>query len=191
MDTVGINVTLLLIGLNCLAAVCLFVVAWFRRGGVRRTYFLYAWITLVCPVAGPLLLALGRLIGITFHAKHVDMADISFSRIREESVQLPDREVEMNYVPLEDAVAFSDVKDLRRLLINILKNGDREMLASVSRAINNPDTEVSHYSATAVLDTLSDFRISLHDLYQAPAGRSRRCENQRVHPGMTPTRSCA
>lgn len=163
MMTAGTKAAILLIGLNCLAAVGLFAVALFRRGGVRRTYLLYAWLTLVCPVAGPLLLALGRLIGITFHAKRVDMADISFSRVREETVQPPNREVEMNFVPLEDAVAFADIADLRRLLINILKSGDREMLASVSRAINNPDTEVSHYSAAAVLDTLSDFRISLHE----------------------------
>jgi len=163
MYTVGTSVTLLLLGADCLTAVCLFAAALFRRDGQRRTLFLYAWFTLICPVAGPLLFGLGHLIGITFHARHVDMATISFSRVREETVQPPDPETELNYVPLEDAVAFADIADLRRLLINILKTGDREMLFSVSRAINNPDTEVSHYSAAAVLDTLSDFRVSLHE----------------------------
>lgn len=166
MEAAGEKVTLLLIGLNCLAAVCLFAIALLRKGGARRTFLLYAWFTLICPVAGPLLLSLGHLIGITFHAKRVNMADISFSRIREQTVQPPDREAELNYVPLEDAVAFADIADLRRLLINILKSGDRDMLVSVARAINNPDTEVSHYAATAVLDTLSDFRVSLHDYTQ-------------------------
>jgi hypothetical protein len=163
MDTVGTKVTLVLLGLNCLTAVGLFALAWFRKGGPRRTLLLYAWFTLVCPVAGPLLFGFSHLISAAFRARHVDMAAISFSRVREENVQPPDAETELNYVPLEDAVAFADITDLRRLLINILKTGDREMLASVSRAINNPDTEVSHYSAAAVLDTLSDFRVSLHE----------------------------
>lgn len=163
MDTIGTRVIVILMGLDLLTAVCLVFVALFNRGGLRRTFLLYAWFTVICPVAGPLLLVAGRLIGINIHARHVDLASISFSKIREDTIQPPDHEAEMNYVPLEDAIAFSDIADLRRLLINILKSGDREMLASVARAINNPDTEVSHYGATAVLDTLSDFRAALQE----------------------------
>lgn len=163
METVGEKIVMALLALNALVVISLFVIALFLRGGPRRTFFLFSLFSLVCPVVGPTLLLAGRLIGINIHFKHVDMADISFSRIRENIVQPPDHEAEMNYVPLEDAMAFSDVHDLRKLLINILKSGDREMLASVSRAINNPDTEVSHYGATAVLDTLSDFRNALQE----------------------------
>ena len=163
MDTTGIQWVVLVLGLNCLAAAGLFVFALLRTGGLRHTFFLYAWFTLVCPVVGPMMFLLSRLIGITFHKRRVSMAEISFSKIREKNVMRPDSETEMNYVPLEDAIAFADAKDLRKLMINILKSGDRAMLAGMTRAINNPDTEVSHYAATAVLDTLSDFRLSLLD----------------------------
>jgi len=129
----------------------------------RGTFRLLAGFIFLCPVAAPVFLAASAATAAFLKTKDVDMKDISFSKERERSVLPPDSEIEMNYVPLEDAMAVADTGNLRRLLIDILKNDDRKSLTAVARAIDNRDSEVSHYAAVAVLDVLSSFRVNLQE----------------------------
>jgi hypothetical protein len=156
-------VVLILIG-NTVCALGLFCYALIRERQRKSTFFLLSGFVLACPVAAPVFLSSSALIAAFLKTKDVDMKDISFSKDRERAILPPDSEIEMNYVPLEDAMALADTGNLRQLLIDILKSDKRRTLTAVARAIDNPDTEVSHYAAVAILDILSSFRGRLQGL---------------------------
>ena len=143
---------------NLLVALVLFVIGVFSPRGKRCERILFSVLTLFCPVIMPLFLAITRLIELPASRKEVDMADISFNQQREEAAETSDYFTEMNYVALQDAMRLSSIHDLRRLLINVMKYNSRMSLTSVAEAINSPDTETSHFAASAIQDALSEFR---------------------------------
>lgn len=60
---------------------------------------------------------------------------------------------EANLVPLEDALAINDLATRRRLLLDVLKeDADESMIPLLEQAVNNEDTETSHYAVTAVME---------------------------------------
>lgn len=60
---------------------------------------------------------------------------------------------EANLVPLEDALAINDHATRRRLLLDVLKeDADESMIPLLELAVNNEDTETSHYAVTAVME---------------------------------------
>ena len=61
-------------------------------------------------------------------------------------------------VAIRDAMAVSTATDTRRLINDILKTQGSRVRQGMAWAIDNADTEVSHYAAVAVIDALSDFR---------------------------------
>ncbi len=164
MGTTAFGHVIMIILINTAVALLVFLVGLLQEPGRRCTTLMFSWFILICPLAAIVFISLGKLISAFYKTRDIDMDDISFSMKRDRIVLPPDREVELNYVPLEDAIAVSDIGNLRRLLINILKNNDKEMIAGITRAIDNSDTEVSHYAATAILDILSDFRANLQSL---------------------------
>lgn len=153
-----LGLVLLLLAVNLLVALAIFVVGLFSPRGARGEYILFAVLTVFCPVIMPVFLAVTRLIELPASRKEVDMADISFNQQREESAVTSDYSTEMNYVALQDAMRLSSIHDLRRLLINVMKYNSRMSLTSVAEAINSPDTETSHFAASAIQDALSEFR---------------------------------
>ena len=150
--------------INTIVALIVFFAGLFQAPGRRGTVLMFSWFIFICPVAAILFVVFGKLISHFYKTQNVDLEDISFSKEREKIVFPPNRDVEMNYVPLEDAMVVTDTANLRQLLIDVLKNNDREMLKGIACAINNSDTEVSHYAAAAILDILSDFRASVQNL---------------------------
>lgn len=154
----------IIILLNTIVALIVFIVGLFQIPGRRITFLLFAWFIFICPLIAIIFIIMGKLVSTFYKTNDVNLEDISFSKKRDKIVLPSDNEVEMNYVALEDAMAVSETNDLRSLLIDILKNDNREMLPSIVHSINNTDTEVSHYAATAILDSLSEFRANLHDL---------------------------
>lgn len=149
---------------NSLVAAAVFVFALRQPPGRRGTLFLFAWFFFICPLAGPLFTLAGMLINRFYRAQEVDLSAISFIKDRQQTVLVPNSEMELNYAPLEDAMALADTKKVRSLLIDILKNNDLAAFTSVARAINSSDTEVSHYAAAAILDILSTFRARSREL---------------------------
>ena len=153
-----LGIVLALLAVNLLIALVLFVVGIFSPRGKRCERILFAVLTALCPVVMPLFLAVTRVIEWPASRKEVDMADISFNQQREEATETSDYSTEMNYVALQDAMRLSSIQDLRRLLINVMKYNSRMSLTSVAEAINSPDTETSHFAASAIQDALSEFR---------------------------------
>jgi hypothetical protein len=158
MDTTGLWPVLIICITNLLAALILLVWSFLQKKYNRSTLLLLSWFILIVPLMGALYLLLGFVIRFLNRKRTVDMSDISFSQERERLIQPPDREVEMNYVPIQDAMAVTDTANLRRLLLDTLRNNARKTVSSIAVAMNSIDTETSHYAASAILDALSEFR---------------------------------
>jgi UDP-glucuronate decarboxylase len=63
-----------------------------------------------------------------------------------------DMKKEMNIVPIEEALLLNDTTTKRRILIDALKNDSIQHLGILQKALENEDTETSHYAATAVME---------------------------------------
>lgn len=151
-------IVILLLVINMIIAVVIFIYGLLNPKGRRCEFVTFSILVLFCPVAMPIFLALTRLIDMPSMRREVDMTEISFNQQREAIDDVPDYSMELNYVSLQDAMRLSSISDLRRLLINVMKYNSRMSLTSVAEAINSPDTETSHFAASAIQDALSEFR---------------------------------
>ncbi len=158
MDLAGLRPVLLILIINLMVSLVVLSLAFFQRRFRRSSMALLSWFIFIVPVMGPLYILIGLLISFINRKKTVDMSEISFSQEREKMILPPDQETEMNYVPIQDAMAVTDTASLRRLLLDTLRNNARKTVASIAVAMNSLDTETSHYAASAILDALSEFR---------------------------------
>jgi hypothetical protein len=67
----------------------------------------------------------------------------------EESI---DFEKEINTIPIDDSLEFSSNKSKRAYLIYILKKDFSRHVKGLQKAIKSPDTETSHYAASALME---------------------------------------
>ena len=166
MDTTGLWPVLILLLINFIVSMVLFVAAFFQKRGQRSTVFLLSWFVFIVPCFGILYLLLGRFISFLNRKKKVDISDVSFSQEREPLILPPDRETEMNYAPIQDAMAVSDTASLRRLLLDTLRNNAKKTISSIAVAMNSRDTETSHYAASIILDALSECRSTAQNMIE-------------------------
>ena len=164
MDKTGLWPVLVILLLNYIISFIVFIVALLQKKGQRSTTFMLSWFVFIVPLFGILYIGLGRFVSFINRKKNVDMSDVSFSQEREELVLPPDREMEMNYAPIQDAMAVSDTASLRRLLLDTLRNNAKKTISSVAVAMNSKDTETSHYAASIILDALSECRSTAQNM---------------------------
>jgi hypothetical protein len=77
-----------------------------------------------------------------------------------------DFENEMNTVPFEDSLNFSNNKSKRAYLIYILKKNFVSHVKGLQKAIKSQDTETSHYAASALMEIKKQFEILLANSYE-------------------------
>jgi tetratricopeptide (TPR) repeat protein len=80
-----------------------------------------------------------------------------------------DFEKEINTVPMEDSLSFSDNKSKRAYLIYILKKDFASHIKGLQKAIRSRDSETSHYAASALVEIKKQFEIlltSAHEKYK-------------------------
>lgn len=131
----------------------------------NRSLLLFSFM-LLCPLAGPFFLGAGYLFARLFFRKNADLSAISFSKERIKILEQPDIEEELNIVPLQEAMLIEDKNNLRRLMLNILRNDFSQSLPSIASALSSEDSEASHYAASAIMDITSAFRNNLQNYYK-------------------------
>lgn len=131
----------------------------------RRTYLIRVIIMVLCPIIGPLFFLISHLIYMTIFRQEVDLEDVIFSKERVKTNAKADEERERNLVPLEEALAVSDKKNLRMLMLNVIRGDLQDSLESISLALNSEDSETSHYAASVLRDELNDFRVKVQKIY--------------------------
>ena len=123
-------------------------------------------IILAIPVTIIVYYALALIFRKLFCRKPVDLSDVVFSKERIEQIEKSDMEQERSIVAVQEAVAISDYRNQRELMMNIIRKDIKKSLGSITYALNSEDSETSHYAAAALRDELGEFRNSTHKLYQ-------------------------
>ncbi len=164
MDTAGLWPVLIIVIINSILALTLLSGAFFQKKGQRATMLLLSWFIFLVPLFGLLYILFGSLLNFLKRRKDVDLSDVSFSQDREKEILPPDRETEMNFVPIQDALAISDSNSLRRLLLDSLRSNAKRTISSIAVAMNSKDTETSHYAASIILDALSECRSTAQNM---------------------------
>ena len=131
----------------------------------RRTYLIRVIVMVLCPIVGPLFFLVSHLIYMTIFRQEVDLEDVIFSKERVKTHAKADEERERNLVPLEEALAVSDKKNLRMLMLNVIRGDLQDSLESIALALNSSESETSHYAASVLRDELNDFRVNVQKIY--------------------------
>jgi len=76
-------------------------------------------------------------------------------------VKMVDYEREVNIVPIEEALLINSDDVKRKLIIDIFKEDAVSYIDFLEKALNNRDTETSHYAAAAVSDIYRKFSLEL------------------------------
>lgn len=150
------------------AAITLLYSIWnlFRAKEKSRSWMIRACIILLCPLAGLGYFLLSWLLyRLVFHVK-VDLSDVVFSKERVKTATKADEELERNFVPLEEAIVVTDKRNLRELMLNVIRGDYRDSLPSIALALNSSDSETSHYAASVLQGALNDFRADVQKDYQ-------------------------
>ena len=131
----------------------------------RAKYFMLFFVMLVCPLIGPLFLGCSHILYLIFSRREVDMADVSFSRERVKIYTSADIERDINIAPMQETLVVSDIRRRRKMLLDVLKKDIRRSLGAIAIALNNPDSETSHYAASVIMDVLSEFRGNVQNMH--------------------------
>ena len=127
--------------------------------------YVHLVVILLCPLVGAafffgsfLLLRTG------LRDRELTYSDISFDASRHNKKQKSDFMEEVDILPLEEAFVVSEKKDRRKALLTTLKKDYNKNISSVLLGLNNEDGETSHYAASVVLSTISDYLNALGKL---------------------------
>ncbi len=157
----GIFLSLLL--LNLIITVVYLVWNLLRK---KKNCIMNAIVMFLCPLVGPCFFLLAYLLYKLFFSEPVDLEDVIFSKERVETHVHAQEEQERNMVSLEEAIEVTNEKELRTLMMNIVRGDIQKFLATISLALNSEDTETAHYAASVLQDALNDFRIKVEQQYR-------------------------
>ena len=132
----------------------------------RRTYLLRFLVMLMCPVIGAAFFFMGHLFYLVVFWREVDLADVIFSKERVKTHLKADEERERDIVPLEEAILVNEKRDLRMVMMNVIKEDFSNCLASITLALDSEDSEASHYAAAVLSGELNKFRICVQKLWK-------------------------
>ena len=131
---------------------------WERMFDNRRAFLIKFFVMLLCPVIGPLFFIISYLLDKILFWTAPDLEDVIFSKDRVKIQLKADEERVRNMVPLEEALAINEKKDLRTVMMNMVKGEIQDSLAAVALALDSEDSESSHYAASVMTDELNEFR---------------------------------
>ena len=131
---------------------------WERMFDNRRAFLIKFFVMLLCPVIGPLFFIISYLLDKILFWTAPDLEDVIFSKDRVKIQLKADEERVRNMVPLEEALAINEKKDLRTVMMNKVKGEIQDSLAAIALALDSEDSESSHYAASVMTDELNEFR---------------------------------
>lgn len=161
---------LILLIINTLIALGYLLWGLLRPGAEKKSkkekekYVLLSVFIFLCPLTGVCFLSFSHLLYLTLSTKNVDMNEISFSRKRAKRFEEADVEREINIAPMQEVLIVSDVKRRRKMLLDVAKRDVRKSLGTIAIALENSDSETSHYAASLIMDALSEFRGTVQNM---------------------------
>lgn len=125
-----------------------------------------AVVMFLCPIVAPMFLFIAFVFHKLFTSYGIDLSDVVFDKDKTERFMRPDEDVERNMVSLEEALEVTDKKNLRTLMMNVIRGDYQNSLSSISSALNSEDSETAHYAASVLQDVLNEFRSKVQEKYQ-------------------------
>lgn len=156
---------IILMFLNLCIAVIYLVLNYIRSKEKKISVLIKTGVMLTCPLIGPAFIFMGYFLYKFVMSKNLDLEDVIFNKERVETFMRPDEDVERNMVSLEEALAVTDRKSLRILMMNVIRGDYRSSLHSISLALNSEDSETAHYAASVLQEVLNDFRGTVQRKY--------------------------
>ena len=127
--------------------------------------FLFAVMFLLVPVFGLLIYYIPHIMFLLTHRRNIyDSSDLVTHQLNEQYVERPQVAEELDIVPFEEAMAVGTTDEKRSLLLDVLK---RDMLKSskiAQSALNDKDSETSHYAAAATMEIYRKLKINVQDV---------------------------
>lgn len=136
------------------------------KRGQKQKGIICGIVMLVVPVFGPLLYFLsnvGASVLRKLHKAYLNPEELSYNREKIRIIEQADMEKSINKVPIEEALIESDNENVRKVLLDVLKSDFESSIPMLMEAIENEDTEVSHYASSAISDVLSKFKRNQSD----------------------------
>lgn len=144
---------------------CLAAAYFIYRGIVRKEYrkaALLGSFMLLTPAAGVLFLAGSEAVNILLFRKRdglLNEEELSFNKKRSRMIISDDIEKEVDRVPVEEALIISDTVSRRQSFLEVLKRPDAEdYMSRIQGAMEQGDTEVVHYAASYITDTITKYK---------------------------------
>ena len=160
------TVFLIVLAINLLLVIIYWI--WnllFRKKDNKRSFIIRGVIMILCPVIGIAFFVLSHIFFVVFFSEPVDLEDVIFSKERVRTFVRADEESERNIVSLEEAIEVTDMSELRKLMMNIVRGDISQSLATISLALNSEDSETAHYAASVLQDVLNEFRTNVQKAY--------------------------
>ncbi len=144
---------IVLLILNLIVA-CLYLI-WNKLYGKQKNYIVGFVVMLLCPVIGACFYLMAYLAFKFFLNEPVDLEDVVFNKDKKMAISSAEEEKESNVVSMEEAIAITNKRDLRGLMMNVVRGDIGKYLHSISLALNSEDTETAHYAASVMQETLN------------------------------------
>jgi hypothetical protein len=180
----NINGLLVLLVIHTLISLIFFIVN-IPRNGFQDSVYKFIVVFFI-PVFGFLFLLISAIIRKTVKKSGEELEDFLRSVsggkhiYHEEAI---DFEKEINTVPLEDSLEFSDNKTKRAYLIYILKKDFTGHVKSLKKAIKSNDSETSHYAAAALMEIRKEFEIMLQNAEEKYIGAKKASTGMSIENG--------
>lgn len=158
---------ILLLVLNLCIVIGYLVWNMVRRKEKNLSIWMKAIVMLLCPVAGVVFFFFSYVLYSVFMSQAMDLDDVIFRKEKSQNFLKPDEERERNLASLEESLLISGKKELRMLMMNIIKGDYQHALSSISLALNSEDSETSHYAASVLQEVLNEFRVTVQNQYRA------------------------
>jgi hypothetical protein len=160
------NLIILLVIIHCMTCLIYFAVN-LKFKGLQDSFYKF-FIIFFLPAAGLLFFAVWAILN-KIPNRSDSIVDSYLKYIREQKhiyyEEAMDFEKEINTVPMEDSLNFSDNKSKRAYLIYILKKDFVSHIKGLQKAIKSQDTETSHYAASALMEIKKQFEILLANAF--------------------------
>ena len=153
------EILLLLLLISTLVSILFIVFKCIKKKAVQG--LVIGGLMLITPVFGPSMVFLsfcgGRLLEL-FKTATLNPKELSFDKTKIKVILGDDIQRGINKVPIEEALLECDNENTRKVLLDILKSDYEESIPLLKKAIDDEDSEVSHYASATISDVLSKFK---------------------------------
>lgn len=133
---------------------------------VLKVYSYMFFVVLFLPVWGLILVLLVHFnIGMNNDKDNQIIVDkMKISSELYKSVTVDEKKIAKTTVPMEEALIINSSKERRKLILDVLNDNPKEYIEFLQKAGDNDDTEVVHYSVTAMVEISKENDEQLHRL---------------------------